>query len=477
MDRPNGGGPGAAAATSRAERFEDEKRRIIESCFNKKDVDGSLLETYITHIRITEYSSYPTTPPPPQARNAEVQKPRIIIVAVRKSGRVRLHKSKENANGSFSIGKTWNLDDLSRIESYTGPEASPNHRDWAGDTGFQVTLGKPYFWHAQTDKEKKFFIASLIKIYGKYTGGKTPELANFEQKEYDQVMGATRRPATGGSRPPPPPIAEQPSSQMASAPPRPIHPMHPSHQGLPGSGPQDAPQYRTPPTRPAHPNLGPSPVGSFDSTTSRERPPQPRWMAQSNKSQDSVATSMATRSDDGSSLPPRSRNGINGPGAYGRFAEPHESRAPAVLTPPQPQSSPKSKPPAILSPPQPPQPVPSPLQLDRPPPERRRPPMDPTRPHDRDLVPPPLISPGNKEPMAPPPRSSERVVPRMDNASQKSTSSSFTGSTLDREVAPPPTGRLPDPPKREPLPMPSSLRPGSGPTNPQAYTPNPPSHH
>ncbi|KAF4336416.1 hypothetical protein FBEOM_9707 [Fusarium beomiforme] len=477
MDRPNGGGPGAAAASSRAERFEDEKRRIIESCFNKKDVDGSLLETYITHIRITEYSSYPTTPPPPQARTAEVQKPRIIIVAVRKSGRVRLHKSKENANGSFSIGKTWNLDDLSRIESYTGPEVSPNHRDWGGDTGFQVTLGKPYFWHAQTDKEKKFFIASLIKIYGKYTGGKTPELANFEQKEYDQVMGATRRPATGGSRPPPPPLTEQPSSQMASAPPRPIHSIHPSHQGQQGhsgSGPQDVPQYRTPPTRPAHPNLGPSPVGSFDSTTSRERPPQPRWMAQSNKSQDSVATSMATRSDDGSSLPPRSRNGMNGPGAYGRFADSHEPRAPAVLTPPQPQASPKSKPPAILSPPQPPQPVPSPLQLDRAPPERRRPPMDPTRPHDRDLVPPPLISPGNKEPMAPPPRSSERVVPRMDNASQKSTSSSFTGNVQDREIAPPPTGRLPDPPKREPLPMPSALVPGSGPNNSQAYTPTPP---
>jgi hypothetical protein len=26
---------------SRAERFEDEKRRIIDSCFNKKDEDGS----------------------------------------------------------------------------------------------------------------------------------------------------------------------------------------------------------------------------------------------------------------------------------------------------------------------------------------------------------------------------------------------------------------------------------------------------
>ena len=39
MDRADGAGPGAAA--SRAERFEDEKRRIIETCFNKKDTDGS----------------------------------------------------------------------------------------------------------------------------------------------------------------------------------------------------------------------------------------------------------------------------------------------------------------------------------------------------------------------------------------------------------------------------------------------------
>ncbi|VTO82785.1 unnamed protein product [Fusarium graminearum] len=466
MDRANGGGPGAAAAASRAERFEDEKRRIIESCFNKKDVDGShsvVLETYITHIRITEYSSYPTTPPPPQARNGESQKPRIIIVAVRKSGRVRLHKSKENQNGSFSIGKTWNLDDLSRIESYTGPEARPDYRDWAGDTGFQVTLGKPYFWHAQTDKEKKFFIASLIKIYGKYTGGKTPELAGFEQKEYDQVMGATRRPATGGSRPPPPPLSEQATSQNASAPPRPIHPMRPAaQQGNQGPG-----------IRPPHPNLGPSPVGSFDSSASRERPPAPRWMAQNNKSQDSVATSFTARSDDGSSLPPRSRNGANGPGSYGRFGEAADNRTPSVLTPPQPpsqsQSSPKSQPPSILSPPQPPQSVPSPLQLERPPPERRRPPMDPTRPQDRDLVPPPLISP-NKEPMAPPPRSSERVVSRLDNSSQKSANSSYSGSVLE-QPKPPPTGRLPDPPKREPLGTPAALRPGSSPSRTPAQTP------
>ena len=32
---------GGRDVMSRAERFEDEKRRIIDSCFNKKDEDGS----------------------------------------------------------------------------------------------------------------------------------------------------------------------------------------------------------------------------------------------------------------------------------------------------------------------------------------------------------------------------------------------------------------------------------------------------
>lgn len=39
MDR-NGNG-GAPAQKSRAEMFEDEKRRIIDSCFNKREPDGS----------------------------------------------------------------------------------------------------------------------------------------------------------------------------------------------------------------------------------------------------------------------------------------------------------------------------------------------------------------------------------------------------------------------------------------------------
>jgi len=37
---------------ARAEKFEDEKQRIIESLFSKRDDDGSHVENYITHVRV-----------------------------------------------------------------------------------------------------------------------------------------------------------------------------------------------------------------------------------------------------------------------------------------------------------------------------------------------------------------------------------------------------------------------------------------
>jgi hypothetical protein len=446
MDRANGAGHGLAAG--RAERFEDEKRRIVDSCFAKKDVDGSVLETYITHIRITEFSSHPTTPPPPQARAPDVEKPRVIIVAVRKSGRVRMHKSKENPNGTFSIGKTWNLDDLTKVESFTSFQTNANHREWAGETGFTVTLGKPYYWQAQSDKEKKFFIASLIKIYAKYTGGKTPELVGFEPKELDQVTGSGRRPAGAapgpgpgpGPAPIPPrhqqfepaPPQAQPQPQLQNVPPSLAPGVPPSL--APGVPPvPDVPRYpRTPPVRTPANGSG-SPAGSFDSTTSRERPFPQRLAAQSNRSQDSV--SLAAKSDDASSIPPRSRGGMSASSAYGRFGEPRD-QPPETLQELQP--SPKfSKP------------------EEKPPPERRRPPMDPSRPQDRDLVPPPLMSPAvRRDPVAPPPRSAERMSPRKaSGGGYPLRQPSLTASVNEPDPPRPPEDMSPVPAALSPAPL------------------------
>jgi hypothetical protein len=136
-----------------------------------------VLESYITHCRVTEDGS--SAEPPPLGAPEGNRKARIIMVAVRKSGRVRMHKARENPNGSFSIGKTWNLDDLQSITIHP----PPNER------GFTVTILKPYYWQANSAKEKDFFISSLVKIYKKYTGGKAPELLGFKLSELDVLLG------------------------------------------------------------------------------------------------------------------------------------------------------------------------------------------------------------------------------------------------------------------------------------------------
>ena len=149
-------------------------------------------ESYITHIRIVEDAAYPSSPPPLDSP-PDNKKARVIIVAVKRSGRVRMHKARENANTTFSIGKTWVLDDLEIIESFTNavPQTveQQQNKSMAGPTGFIVTVQKPYYWKANTAKEKDFFIFSLIKIYKKYTGGKLPQLLGFSSQELEQLSG------------------------------------------------------------------------------------------------------------------------------------------------------------------------------------------------------------------------------------------------------------------------------------------------
>ncbi|CAI6326210.1 unnamed protein product [Periconia digitata] len=196
--RPPGapGGPPSSTSSrstmSRAERFEDERRRITASCFSKVDADGSLHESYITHIRIQEDGAYPQTPPPPGG-NPRDKKPRVIIITVKNTSRVSLHKARENANGTFSVGKTWHMADLSYIENFVHlvpkNDEEAQYKQWAGEVGFTVTVNKPYYWEASTAKEKEFFIGSLVKIYTKYTDkfqlqqGKFPVLSGFSATE------------------------------------------------------------------------------------------------------------------------------------------------------------------------------------------------------------------------------------------------------------------------------------------------------
>lgn len=202
-------------------------------CISFNDLSSTDLllvaESYITHIRITEDAAYPSGPAPPNAP-PENKKPRIIIVSLRKSGRVRMHKARENNDGTFSIGKTWMLDDLSAIQTYSDlPATTPaeqQQKQWASNVGFVVTVGKPYYWQAGNYKERDFFIASLVKIYKKYTGGKVPKLVGFDEKQRQTLIGDSNQgplrseASTKPESRPSPPYATQPPSSREGRPPK-----------------------------------------------------------------------------------------------------------------------------------------------------------------------------------------------------------------------------------------------------------------
>jgi hypothetical protein len=199
------------------EEYREEKRRFIESCFSRLDGDGSseccnrkgqsihprlikhralVIESYIAHIRVLEDAAFLASPPPPSSM-AENKKSRCLVMAVRKSGHVRIHKARENANGTFSIGKTWRLDDLIAIQVYGNiwplTRLELQQKEWASDEGFLLTFGKSYYWQALFTEERDFFLTALIMVYrkytggkytsGKYTGGKVPELNGFSDAE------------------------------------------------------------------------------------------------------------------------------------------------------------------------------------------------------------------------------------------------------------------------------------------------------
>lgn len=100
------------------------RQRIISSVFSKRNASG-VDESYVGHIKIWE-----------DAEDGK-EKPRYIILArtcpvetgalpclicpcllalEASNGMGYIHKSKQNTNGTFSIGKTWNVVELRALE-------------------------------------------------------------------------------------------------------------------------------------------------------------------------------------------------------------------------------------------------------------------------------------------------------------------------------------------------------------------------
>ncbi|KAK7059116.1 hypothetical protein VNI00_001741 [Paramarasmius palmivorus] len=124
----------------------DQRQRIIDSVFSRRNAAGNLEETYMGHIKIWE--------------DAETggRKPRYILLSQASNGTGFVHKSKLNTNGTFSVGKTWRLAELRGIQVVSS-------------NTFNITLARTYRWQTENQREQDIFLRTLIQLFHTVTGG------------------------------------------------------------------------------------------------------------------------------------------------------------------------------------------------------------------------------------------------------------------------------------------------------------------
>lgn len=153
-----------------AEQYERDRRAILNSCFGPEEATGhAQAKTYITHVRIIEDSRFPSSKPPRGSSLANKKKRVLLVSSLTDGGGMQLHKARENNNGSFQIGRTWALKELSCIEADTDQSE-----------GFLLTMGKRYYWETNSAKERTVFIRTLVKVFMEDTGGHVPRLVNWD---------------------------------------------------------------------------------------------------------------------------------------------------------------------------------------------------------------------------------------------------------------------------------------------------------
>ncbi|CUS21929.1 LAQU0S04e04082g1_1 [Lachancea quebecensis] len=153
-----------------AEQYERDRRAILNSCFSPEETTSQAqAKTYITHVRIIEDSRFPSSKPPRGSSLANKKKRVLLVSSLTNGGGMQLHKARENSNGSFQIGRTWALKELSCIEA-----------DSEQAEGFLLTMGKRYYWETNSAKERAVFIRTLVRVFMEDSGGHVPRLVNWD---------------------------------------------------------------------------------------------------------------------------------------------------------------------------------------------------------------------------------------------------------------------------------------------------------
>ncbi|GAA5919946.1 hypothetical protein JCM1841_000062 [Sporobolomyces salmonicolor] len=202
----------------------DHSRAIISSLFSPPA--GSTAqppESFIAYVQTFE--------PIPDSQQ---RKPRFLILTALRDGRLKLHKAKQNANGTFSIGKTWALDDLRQVEV-----AKRMHQGRMHPLEFTLIVnGKTYRYETDLpSSQQAAFLVTVVRCWRRYMAGRgQPDLnlvgfsVDSPNPAVSSQLSQQQRPTTASSissssRTPPP--RPPPSASSYDAP----RPAHPSHSG------------------------------------------------------------------------------------------------------------------------------------------------------------------------------------------------------------------------------------------------------
>ncbi|KAF7721909.1 hypothetical protein EC973_003948 [Apophysomyces ossiformis] len=125
-------------------------------------------ENLLIHIKVFEDVKQTVQP---DARGRErtpniMGKPRYLCLT-QKRNKIRLHKTRRNQNGTFSIVKTWSLEDVRQVEVVDANQ-------------FAMTLNKHYLWAVEKPKEKLTFLAHVVDSCQRFLN-RTPRLVNIDE--------------------------------------------------------------------------------------------------------------------------------------------------------------------------------------------------------------------------------------------------------------------------------------------------------
>ncbi|KAH9948238.1 exocyst complex component Sec3-domain-containing protein [Amylocystis lapponica] len=175
------------------------RQRIISSVFTKLNASGHE-ENYVSHIKIWEEAG----------SDEGGKKPRYILLSKASNGAGFIHKSKLNSNGSFSVGKTWKLQELRGVEV-------------VNPLSLNMTMARTYRWQTEDQRDQAKFVAALVKLF-RSTMGSSASL---------QLAGVKDVEGRSSSRSAPQPFArmERAPTPTNGAPLPPVSPRRPIANG------------------------------------------------------------------------------------------------------------------------------------------------------------------------------------------------------------------------------------------------------